>query len=167
MNVSSIVCPGCGRRVAPGALEAKRCPDCGREYTGGIESNEVKGPVADELFFRREQRAKWGICFWVVLLVGPLYAIAFTYFKWNTLDIVLWLPARIWPYAEFCANPIVALCLCAAGAGFCLANLWFPRERFRDVLAYTFLIWLVFLAIYGGLFFAGSMVREFVGAWHK
>jgi hypothetical protein len=45
--------------------------------------------------------------------------------------------------------------------------LWFPRQRFRDILAYSFLIALVVMAIYGGLFLAASIVQEIIGQLNR
>jgi hypothetical protein len=159
LNVAPTICPQCSHRFPPGAPEPARCPDCGRESSGHGESKEPKKPIADELLFRSEQRAYWTICFWVLVLVGPLYPVALIYFHW---DLRSSLPASLLPYAGFSANPIVLPCVCAAGAGFCLANLWFPRQRFRDILAYSFLIALVLMAVYGGLFLAASIVQAII-----
>ena len=77
-------------------------------------------------------------------------------------DILSSLPASLRLYVEISSNPLLALSLCAAGAGFCLANLSFPRERLRDILAYAVLLAFVILVFYGGFFFPAMEVISLI-----
>ena len=149
-------CPQCGHRVLPD-VSAGRCPTCGRECTRRAEKPNQH--IADELFFRRERRSYWGLGFWVLLIVGPVYVAAFSVFE---SDILSSMPPSLRPYAEVSSNPVLALSLCAAGAGFCLANLWFPRERLRDILAYAVLIGFLILVFYGGLILPAAHVIRLI-----
>jgi hypothetical protein len=138
-------------------VSAGRCPACGRECTRRAEKPNQH--IADELFFRRERRSYWGLGFWVLLIVGPVYVAAFSVFE---SDILSSMPPALRRYAEVSSNPVLALSLCAAGAGFCLANLWFPRERLRDILAYAVLIGFLILVFYGGLILPAAHVIRLI-----
>ena len=63
-------------------------------------------------------------------------------------DILSAMPASLRPFAEASSHPFLPLCLSPVGAGFCLANLWFARRRFAEILAYSFLIRILVMAAY-------------------
>lgn len=150
-SVSPTICPECGHRFPPEGPEPARCPDCGCQCTSYGESEEVKEPIPEEMPVTLKERARWKVGFWSFLTIGPLFAAAFMLFQGGILSSQ---PG----FVGASAQSVLLLCLSAAGAGFCLANVRLARQRFADKLAYSFLFGIDVLAAYAGLFLAGAMV---------
>jgi hypothetical protein len=154
-NVAPTVCPQCGHRFPPGAPEPSCCPDCRLLCTGYGESEEIQLPLPDAMPVTAGERAWWRTWSWAFFFIGPLFAVVLALFK---RDILSSLPAALRPFVEANSHPLLPLCLSAAGAGFCLAKLWFTRRRFGDILAYAFLISFVVMVLYGAIFLAGNAI---------
>jgi len=93
-----------------------------------------------------EERARWRRAFWAFIIIGPVLAVVFMFFR---RDILSSAPPSLREFVEISSQPVVSLGLSAAGAGFCLANVWFTRRRFADKLAYAFLIAFLVMGAYG------------------
>jgi hypothetical protein len=148
MTPSLTRCSKCGREFPPGTPEPSWCPDCGRLCTGYAERKEIELPLPEEMPVTPEERAHWWMWFWVFFLLGPLFAIA----SWLIMPGILsTLPPSLRPYREINSHGFVPLCLGAAGAGYCLANLCFKRRRFADILPFSFVFGIVVMAAYWGI----------------
>ena len=151
-----MICPECGHRFPPGAPDPSCCPDCRWQCTGYGESEELKPPIPDNMPVTPEERERWWRGFWGFLSIGPLLAVMFLFFQ---QDILSSAPPSLREFVEISSQPILSLGLSAAGAGFCLANVWFARRRFADKLAYSFLISVLVMGAYG---LVASMVHDAV-----